>query len=370
MKPSNITFVGDISLNGIYDELLTRRGPSYPFEQIKDLFSRSDIIVGNLESPFVPIDRIAEYPGKTPLRADPSYAEGLRIAGFNLFNLSNNHILDYGEYGVEVTRDMLSKHSIDCFGYGDSYEEARRLKIIPAGPLQIGFMGYTDVLIDSPFYASENSRGIAKFDIKKAKEEVRESKKKVDALIVSLHWGIEYFHLPRPEQLAQARALIDCGVDAIIGHHPHIMQGIEHYKNGLIAYSLGNFIFSDIKWEWQTKAGENRTSYFNFSSRNRKSYVLQLRIDKSGLVDYSVYGTYLSKSGQVVHKPRVIDELQKLSDGLTQRQYEDYFARELKRFKIFTMMKQTLPRLKRLYKLRQKHIKELSNILWTLKKSK
>jgi hypothetical protein len=370
MKPTSITFVGDISLNGIYDELLTTKGPLYPFEQMKDLFSRSDIIVGNLESPFVPIDHKAEYPGKTPLRADPAYAEGLRRAGFNVFNLSNNHILDYGEYGVAVTQDMLSKQAIECFGYGDSYDEARRLKIIPAGPLQIGFMGYTDVVIDSPFYASENSRGIARFDIEKAREEVRESKEKVDVLIVSLHWGIEYFHLPSPEQIEQARALIDGGADAIIGHHPHIMQGIEHYKKGLIAYSLGNFIFSDIKWEWQTEKGEKQITYFNFSSRNRKSYILQLMIDRSGVVDYAVYGSYLSKSGQVVHKPRVINELRILSDVLTQRQYEVYFAREIKRFKILTMMRQTIPRLKRLYKLRPKHIYELMHILWELKKSR
>jgi len=239
------------------------------------------------------------------------------------------------------------------------------MEIITNGSTRIGFIGYTDVHIDSPFYADKCNRGIAKFDINDARENIKQNRNQVDILIVNLHWGIEYFHLPTPNQILYARELIDAGADIIIGHHPHMLQGIEKYRHGIIAYSLGNFVFSDIIWDWETDAGEQRSTYYRFSKRNRESIILLVDIDqKNGPMDYSLYGVFNSFSGQVEYPyQRAEIRINELSKSLYHQDYARFFLRELKKFKRRTMIKQTLRRFARIYKIRPKHLFELTSLI-------
>ena len=364
MKNITISCVGDISFNGRYDTLLATRGTEFPFQEVRNIFSQSDLVIGNLESPLVEDSVLPAFPLKTPLRGHPGYAEGLKWAGFDIMNLSNNHILDYGEEGVNSTQRILGKHGIRYFGYGRNIEAARKLKIETVNYVKVGFLGYTDVVIDSPFYADKGNKGIAKFDIKAAETDVIESKKLVDILIINIHWGIEYFHLPNPQQMTQARRLIDSGADIIIGHHPHLLQGIEIYKNGVIAYSLGNFIFSEIIWKWQNTNGDERTTYYKFKRRHRQSIILDVTVNSAGDCDCRVKGTYLSNSGQIISDLKAEERIKYLSSLLSRQDYPEYFNREFKQFVTRTKMINFFRRLKRFYKIRPKHIAELRKLIW------
>lgn len=365
MKPIILNFVGDISLNGIYDELLSEKGAMFPFLKAEKELRSADLTIGNLESPFVPEGVPPEFKMKTPLRANPGYAGGLKWAGFDVLNLSNNHILDYGAFGVSVTQKALTDLSIEYFGYGKDINNAKKMKVLSVNSLRIGFIGYTDLVIDSPFYADIKQNGIAKFDISLIKEEIKKKKKLVDIIVVNLHWGIEYFHLPTPQQITWAKELIDFGADIIIGHHPHIIQGIEKYKHGIIAYSLGNFIFADIKWDWMTEKGEKRTTHYKFSCKHRESIILQVNIDHNGVLDYSVCGTFISKSGQIqCPYYKVIDRVKYLSEVIKRQDYAEFFQSELKHFENKKKIQHLISRLKRIYKFRLKHIIELKEYIY------
>jgi poly-gamma-glutamate capsule biosynthesis protein CapA/YwtB (metallophosphatase superfamily) len=366
MNSVTISFVGDISLNGMYDDLLPQKGANFPFEQIKKEFDEVDIVSGNLESPFAHDVKKPEFLMKTPLKANPAYVEGLKWAGFNVMNLSNNHILDYGERAAAGTQEILEGNGIEHFGYGKDIESAKQLKVISVGSLKIGFIGYTDVVIDSPFYAGTDTRGIVKFDITSAREDTTRNKKQVDILVINLHWGIEYFHLPSPEQITHARNLIDSGADIVIGHHPHVLQGIERYKGGVIAYSLGNFVFSEILWEWYTPIREKRLTRYPLSRGNRKGAILQVEIANSGELRYNVIGTYLRSNGQIGLRMNVEKDIDFLSRPLLSTNYERHFQNDILHFNRRLLVKNHLSRFCRVYKIRPKHIKEVIDLIRTL----
>ena len=360
-----ISFVGDISLNGNYDEILTKKGANYPFESVKQKFDKADLVAGNLESPFCPENISPAFAMKTPLKADARYAQGLKWAGFDLLNLSNNHIMDYGESGALETQKILNGLHIKYFGCGRDINEAKKMRVISVNSIKIGFIGYTDIVIDSPVFAEKKKSGIAKFKLDISKDEIKQNKKHVDILVVNLHWGIEYFHMPMPEQISTARTLIDSGADVIIGHHPHIIQGIEKYKHGIIAYSLGNFLFSDIKWDWLTESGDKRTTFYKFSRKNRQGFILDVDLNKAGVLNYSVHGTYISKSGQILYPyPKIAQKVENLSAILKREDYSDFFQKEKKKFKKKLQLINIFKRMKKIYKIRPKHFNELKEIVY------
>lgn len=363
-REAELCFVGDISLNGMYCGDTSSNGASCPFTLIKSQWKDCDLVVGNLESPLVPDGRTEpEFERKTPLRADIRYAPGLRKAGFNVFCLSNNHILDYGELGANSTLGLLDEQGLLHFGYGANLDSAKALKTLSVNSLTVGFVGYTDMVIDAPFWAGPSTRGIAKLDIGVAREETAKQKASVDILVVSLHWGVEYFHLPSPEQLRNARALVDSGADLVIGHHPHVLQGIERYKNGLIAYSLGNFVFSDILWEWRTREGEKRLTSFPINGRKRYGAMLKVKVGSTGISSHEVIGTFIDKRGQIQVDSYAADLVHDLSSKLGRSDYQRYFRIELGRFNRREKLKYMLKRLPRFYKIRPKHLHELSSLI-------
>ncbi len=364
MESLKIKFVGDISLNGAYNETLFHDGAYYLLKKIRNELQGADLVIGNLESPLLPREIPPAFKMKTPLRGDPAYAEALKWAGFDILNLSNNHILDYGEIGVASTVKALEQERIMYFGYGQNIADAERMLVVTVRGTKVGFIGYTDLVIDSPFYATGTTRGIAKLEIDRVCSHVENCKKQVDILVVSLHWGIEYFQLPRPVQREQARRLIDSGATLIIGHHPHTLQGIERYKHGLIAYSLGNFIFSDIRWDWFNENGERRTTYYKFSGRLRQGVILSVNFTEEGICGYGAQPTCISSSGEVLPgSQKIVRRLEYLSKQLNQHPYEGHFERQLRRFERRKLIEGILKRARRLHKLRPKHLKELMQLI-------
>ena len=244
-----LSATGDIMLGRRVGRLLDDNGWESAYRGFASVFSRSDVLFGNLECSLS--ERGQKLLGKGIwLRASPDKAELLKEAGFSVLSLANNHILDYGNEALFDTIAFLEDECIGHVGAGKDIEAARKPEIFKKGDTSIGFLAYNEFSYyfwsyqeKRKFVAEEDLPGTAPMDLAPIIDDVKELKSRVDLVAVSLHWGIEESNMETDEQRRIAHALIDAGADIIIGHHPHVLQGIEIYRDRPIFYSLGNYIF-------------------------------------------------------------------------------------------------------------------------------
>jgi len=235
----------------------------FPFLKIADELKKSDILFGNLEGPIS--DRGIKVGSIYSFRFKPEAINGLLYADFDILSLANNHMFDYQRIALEDTMDILKGNNIDYIGAGLNKEEAFSLKIKQIKNTKIGFLAYTN-LGSKNWEAGEANSGLAwvnRNSIDEIKEYIKKTKEKVDILIISLHAGEEYEENPNLFQVSFAKSCIENGADLVVGHHPHVVQAIEKYKNGWIAYSLGNFIFDQ-----------------HFSDKTMESIILKVIIEE------------------------------------------------------------------------------------------
>lgn len=199
--------------------------PSYLFSNVAHIFEEDDITIANLETTFTNATQKRDKGHKVQyhFKGDPELANSLVSASIEGVNLANNHIYDYGQKGFDDTIDTLEKINVNYFGEGHKW-------ITEVNGIKFGFLGYQG------WVASESL-------LKTIKEDIENLKKEVEIVVVSFHWGIERATTPNEVQKTLAYYSIDNGADLIIGHHPHVIQGIEYYKGKYINYSLGNFCF-------------------------------------------------------------------------------------------------------------------------------
>ncbi|MBT1073899.1 CapA family protein [Geobacter grbiciae] len=236
-----ITCVGDIMLAGSATPTLSRSGYDHPFAKTAQELRRGDIAMGNLEAPLT--ERGTEYRDKTyRFRTNPIAAAALKRAGFSVLTLANNHMMDYGNEELQDTLSTLSRHGIAHTGAGASLAEARQKAVVSVRGKRIAFLAYS-LTFPSEFYAGPNRPGTAPGYAPHVREDIRRAKAEADYVVVSFHWGAERAEFPKQYQTETARLAIDAGADAIIGHHPHVLQGLEFYRGKPILYSLGNFAF-------------------------------------------------------------------------------------------------------------------------------
>lgn len=232
---------------GAYQEAVDD-SPGYAFEEF-GLLRSADIAMVNLESPVT----LRGMPVQKPFnfRVRPASVAALLPAGISIVNIANNHIFDYGPEGLFDTFSYLDSLKIFYVGAGRNLKEAHRGVVREIRGIRIGFLGY---------YGGGEAPGATKTGPGVARRSIREISEDIDSLrtrdsvgyvVVNLHWGTELADSPDSDQQIFAHRVIDAGADAIIGHHPHILQGIEQYHGGVIVYSLGNFLFG----------GNSRSSY-------------------------------------------------------------------------------------------------------------
>ncbi len=206
---------------------------------------------------------------KTPdksytFRADPGRVNILKDMGVDIVSLANNHALDYGTDALMDTFDTLEQAGIEYAGAGENLDRAKAPIYFEAGGRKIAFIAASRVIFAGSWYATDTSAGmVGTYDPALILESVKEAKENSDFVVIFVHWGIERENYPVDYQKKLAKQYIDAGADAVIGCHPHVMQGIEFYKGKPIAYSLGNFIFT---------------------SRTNKSGFLKLYLDADGNV--------------------------------------------------------------------------------------
>jgi len=235
-----LLFVGDIMLSRNIGEIITRTSPEFPFEKIAAVTNAADITIGNLEGPIS--NRGMNQGSEYSFRADPDVAAGLKFAGFDLLSLANNHIWDWGTAALADTLQILEDNEIQFVGAGRTEAEANTPAIIEKNGLTLAFLSYTN-LYPKSLFAKGSNPGVSAWDPDKIIETTSALKHSSDLVVILLHWGEEYETQTRTDQRSWARELIEAGADLVVGHHPHVVQEIEQYKQGWIAYSLGNFVF-------------------------------------------------------------------------------------------------------------------------------
>lgn len=261
--------VGDILLDrGVAQKIQDQY--DYPYKKVRKVLKKADITLGNLECPITAGGTPALKRPIITFKANPENVLAIKKAGFDVLNLANNHTMDYGTEGMVNTMNILRDAGINFIGAGSNYKEARKPLYIQDKGCKIGFLGYS-VFPPEGYISLRDRPDVAKVDVEALEDEVKSAKKNCDFLIVSFHWGKEYEFYAGKMQKNLAHTAIDSGGDIIIGHHPHVLQGVEEYEGRLIFYSLGNFVF-----DRQLQNGTDETVIANFKIRDKKLEGVQI----------------------------------------------------------------------------------------------
>lgn len=315
-----LTAVGDIMLGGGVEALIKQYGAEYPFQHVATILKNSDITFANLESPLTDennkavwdytkiLDKPIEIDGKVfssvYCKSIPEAVKGLTYAGIDIVSIANNHIMDYGATGLLDTIKALSESNIKFIGAGKHINDARKPVILQVKDVKVGFLAYSDVYI-----ASKKRPGVA--PTKYIEKDIEKLKDEVDVVVISIHQGMDIADYPLSNEVQMMHSIIDSGVDLILRHHPHVVQGVEHYKKGAIVYSLGNFVFDytiDPLWKDLTKA--------------RESMIFRCKFSKEGIVETDTIPVVINNHFQPEipsgdDKNRIMARIEKLSSNIT-----------------------------------------------------
>jgi len=245
-SPIILRFGGDCLLADHYDS--DGADVTRAFSQLWHL-SSADLAMVNLECPITQRGAPREKP--FTFRMNPRNLAAFSTAGIDLVTIANNHVYDYDSVGLFDTLRNLDSAGIAHVGAGMNSAEARRPVIRSFGGTRIAFLAYYSGG-EAPV-ATGTSPGVAERSLGVIQDDVRRLRtgQMADIIVANIHWGVEKETLPEPDQMRFAHAMVDMGVDVVVGHHPHVLQPIERYHNGVIAYSLGNLVFG----------GNSRSSY-------------------------------------------------------------------------------------------------------------
>ncbi len=246
----SLLFAGDLLLTETLQQKYNRTGVlSAATENVLSQLLAADIFMVNQEFPFGVTGEPMEDKQYT-FRVPPNYVSLVKELGIDVVTLANNHMLDFGRSPLTETLETLDQAGILWVGAGQNLEEASALKTISVKGKTVGFLGASRVIPVGSWNAGASQSGLfTTYDPTLLVQKIQESRESCDFLVVYVHWGVEYEPLPEEYQRELARAYIDAGADAVIGSHPHVLQGVEYYQGKPVLYSLGNFIFSNGNYE-------------------------------------------------------------------------------------------------------------------------
>ncbi len=264
---------------------------SYFLRNVQPYFGADDLTIVNFEGTLT--DRGQREDKTFAFRGSPEYTRILTEGSVEAVTLANNHTRDYGEISMEDTRKYLDEAGVVWF-------ENLNTRVIEVNDIKVGLVG---------LYALNGS---AEGNLPRAMAQVEADGAEI--IIVQVHWGIEGENYPSGDQISLAHAAIDAGADLVIGHHPHVLQGLERYKGKMIAYSLGNFCF-----------GGNQ----NPRDKDTMIYQQTFTISEDGSIDSTDYmvipcsisstssrNNYQPTPCEGSEKERVSAKIQKFSDGI------------------------------------------------------
>jgi poly-gamma-glutamate capsule biosynthesis protein CapA/YwtB (metallophosphatase superfamily) len=267
-------------------EQILVKGPEFVFTGVQPALQTADILVGNLECALTGRSQ-AEKKSYT-LKAPTAAARALSLAGFDVLSLANNHAMDYGYAGLQDTQAHLDEYGIATVGAGQDEAAAHKPLIVSRNGLRLAFLAYMDVIPElsgfdpHSWIAAAGKPGIAWADPGRITADVTAARREADLVIVLLHSGIEigeFIPNTTNEQHVQARAAIDAGAAVVIGSHPHVLQPIERYHGGLIAYSLGDFVFDQ------------------YEGIANAAIILRVELNRAGVMGYDIVPVLIGDDG-------------------------------------------------------------------------
>jgi poly-gamma-glutamate synthesis protein (capsule biosynthesis protein) len=279
-------------------EYIDANGGEAALRKVAPLLSGADVAFVNLESPLS--DTGTRNAAKdVTFRGRPALVAGLTSAGVDVVSLANNHALDWGPAALLDTIARLQAAGIAHAGAGADLSAAREPALLdtPAGTVAV--LAFTDI-IPAGFPAGSERAGVSPVrpDRERLLADIRAAAGVADWVIVSFHWGIEYEGYAGGSQRELAHQAVDAGADLVLGHHPHVLQGFELYKDRLIAYSLGDFVFD------------------HYSRATGEAVVLQVELVPEGPPTFTLTPVYLENPYGI---PAVVtgDEADAILDRVT-----------------------------------------------------
>jgi len=226
---------------------IVRSNPEGVYGDLLPLLRTADLRIVNCECALTAANRPVWKSGSV-FKGEPGHAVGLSAVPFEVACLANNHVMDYGATGLADTLEVLEKHQVLPVGAGLDEAQACRPLTLAVNRTTVHVVNFSE---GEDLTASNGGPGVFGWDLARAARLVAERRAKGGFVIVIAHCGLEYVPYPPPYVTAAFRAMVDAGADCVIGHHPHVPQGIEWYRGRPIVYSLGNFVFyqlTDLYW--------------------------------------------------------------------------------------------------------------------------
>ncbi len=301
-----VAAVGDLMMSSWIIDVVAENGVDFPFDSTRHFIAPMDVAIANLEAPLTANGERFEDK-KYTFKVPPNFINGIANAGFDVVTMANNHIVDFGCEGILDSFAALEGAGLYHCGAGRNRDEACAPTIVDVHGVRVAFIGFSMTYPDD-FWATAVRCGTCYPTEELLFEVIRQAEEQADLTVVSFHWGAEKYTTPRDYQKKFGRLAIDFGADLVLGHHPHVLQGLELYQGKLIAYSLGNYVFA------------------SYSNTARSSMVVQAQIDQTGLLfakiiplnvhNHSTNFQPVALRGQ--SRQNVLDELNELSLPLNQ----------------------------------------------------
>lgn len=296
-----VLLTGDINLGRLTGQKILEGDNNYAFEYLNEYLQKYDITFGNLESQLADLGGETQSPtNEYTFAGPPGGADGLKEAGFDIVSTANNHMWDYGKDALFETMDNLTKAGVKYVGSSKETTTLYQPVITEVNGQKIAWLATT--LLLNGYEKAGADQYVAMAEMDKLIPAVESAKQQADWVIVSLHGGIEYRSIPTKEQTDIAHQLVDAGADIVVGHHSHIMEGVEKYKNGLIFYSLGNFAF------WQP-----------FGYWTEHSFMAEIELKPNGELNYNpiaITSGWQPKLATNEDEAKILQHLAELSDKL------------------------------------------------------
>ena len=234
-----LAFVGDIRADR--QAAPGAAGVSGAWREAHTVLVRADLAIGNLETTLAgsrpPVAK------RFTFQSSPDLVVEARSAGIGLLSLANNHALDYGRQAMLETVRRVRSDGVRVVGAGKDAEEAFAPELVELRGMRIGFLSFSRVLPTRSWAAGHDRAGVASgYSSARVLAAIDSLAPRVDAVVVLMHWGKEAQDTPRTADRQLAEAMIHHGATAVIGHHPHVLQGVEWTRGAFVAYSLGNFL--------------------------------------------------------------------------------------------------------------------------------
>lgn len=283
-----LRFGGDVMMTSYFKNYIDSKGVDYMWEDVSELIQSADYSIFNLETS-VSLRGKDTKPSGYGFRSEPSTLEGLKNAGIDMVSLANNHVMDYGREAFSDTLTHLDEYGIKHIGAGENLEDASKVIYEEINGVRVGFLAASEILGYESNKVTNEKSGVFflnRKDLSDIKSIIKDAKVTCDILILVAHWDREYYDEPKDETMNMAHELVDSGVDIIIGHHPHVLQGIEYYNNGIIYYSTGNFNFL-IRNENASQSALFEVEFNKKDILSSKVYPIKINGCKANLLNYN-----------------------------------------------------------------------------------